>query len=80
VRGLGAGGVAAVVFSTATAAKDGWVAMTSGLEESVPEGLILGTLAGALAEGEENGTLEGRLRPAADLPSLDFVSVLQPIG
>ncbi len=78
VRGLGAGNVAAVVFSTATAAKEGWVAMTSGLEPSVPEGLILGTLSGALAEGEENGTLEGTLRPAADVNSLDFVAVLQP--
>ena len=76
VRGLGGGGVATVVFSTATAAKEGWVALTSGLEKSVPEGLVLGTLAGRLVEGEENGTLEGELRPAADLHSLDFVSVL----
>ncbi len=79
VRGLGGGDVAAVLFSTATAAKEGWVAMTSGLEQSVPEGLILGTLAGSLVEGEENGTLEGELRPAADLRSLDFVSVLRRV-
>lgn len=79
VRGIGAGRVVSVVFSTATAAKEGWVAMTSGLEGSVPEGLILGTLAGELAEGGENGTLEGELRPATDLRSLDFVSVLRRV-
>jgi rod shape-determining protein MreC len=79
VRGVGGGNVATVVFSTATAAKEGWVAMTSGLEQSVPEGLMLGTLAGSLVEGEENGTLEGALRPAADLRSLDFVSVLRRV-
>ena len=76
VRGVGAGGVSAVVFSTDTAAKEGWIAMTSGLEPSVPEGLVLGTLVGTLVEGDENGTLEAELRPATDLESLDFVSVL----
>lgn len=76
VRGLGAGAVSAVVFSTATAVKEGWIAMTSGLEGAVPEGLLLGEVAGRLGEGEENGTLEGRLKPAADLDSLDYVSVL----
>lgn len=76
VRGTGAGGVAAVVFSSTTAAKEGWVAMTSGLEKSIPPGLILGTIAGRLTEGEESGTLEAELRPAADLDSLDFVTVL----
>ncbi|MCD8349948.1 MAG: hypothetical protein LUC93_04975 [Planctomycetaceae bacterium] len=76
VRGVGAGRVAGVIFSTATAAKEGWVAMTSGLEGSIPEGLLLGTLVGQLVEGDEGGTLEGELRPAADLASLDFVSVL----
>lgn len=76
VRGLGGGSVSTVVFSTATVAREGWIAMTSGLEASIPEGLILGTVAGRMAEGEENGTLEAELRPAADLSSLDFVTVL----
>ncbi|MCC8108363.1 MAG: rod shape-determining protein MreC [Planctomycetes bacterium] len=76
VRGIGAGDVAAVIFSSATAAKEGWIAMTSGLEGTVPEGLIIGTLAGSLVEGEESGTLEARLRPVVDLTSLDFVSVI----
>ena len=76
VRGVGGGSVSTVVFSTATPVKAGWVAMTSGLEPSIPEGLILGTVAGAMAEGAENGTLEAELRPAADLASLDFVTVL----
>lgn len=76
VRGLGAGGVATVVFSSATPVKEGWLAMTSGLEGTVPAGLLLGTVTGRLVEGEENGTLEARLQPAADLDSLDYVSVL----
>lgn len=76
VRGTGGGGVAAVVFSTTTAAKEGWVAMTSGLEKSIPADLIIGTVSSRLSEGEESGTLEAELRPAADLDSLDFVSVL----
>lgn len=76
VRGVGGGHVAAVIFSTATAAKEGWVAMTSGLDGVIPEGLVLGTLVGQLVEGDENGTLEGELRPAVDLSSLDFVTVL----
>ncbi len=76
VRGIGAGDVAAVIFSSATAAKEGWIAMTSGLEGTIPEGLIVGTLAGNLVEGEESGTLEARLRPVVDLTSLDFVSVI----
>lgn len=76
VRGAGGGIVSAVVFSTDTAAKSGWVAMTSGLEPSIPEGLLLGTIAGQMIEGDENGTLEAELRPATDLTSLDFVTVL----
>ncbi len=76
VRGLGGGAVAAVVFSSGVAAKEGWLAMTSGLEGSIPAGLLLGTLAGRLVEGEESGTLEAELRPVADLTSLDFVTVL----
>lgn len=76
VRGAGGGVVSAVVFSTDTAAKEGWIAMTSGLEPSIPEGLLLGTISGGMIEGEENGTLEAELRPATDLNSLDFVTVL----
>ncbi len=76
VRGTGAGVVSAVLFSTDTAAKEGWIAMTSGLEPSIPEGLLLGTISGGMIEGEENGTLEAELRPATDLNSLDFVTVL----
>lgn len=76
VRGLGGGEVATVIFSSSTAAKEGWLAMTSGLEKSVPEGLLLGTVSSRPAAGDESGTLEARLRPAADLESLDFVTVL----
>lgn len=76
VRGLGGGDVATVIFSPATAAKEGWIAMTSGLEKSIPEGLLIGTVSSRPVEGDESGTLETRLRPAADLNSLDFVTVL----
>jgi cell shape-determining protein MreC len=76
VRGAGAGVVSSVIFSTDSPAKEGWIAMTSGLEPLIPEGLILGTVAGRMVEGEENGTLEAELRPATDLTSIDFVTVL----
>ncbi len=76
VRGAGAGVVSSVIFTTDTPAKEGWIAMTSGLEPDIPEGLLLGTVAGAMIEGEENGTLEAELRPATDLTSVDFVTVL----
>lgn len=76
VRGTAGGGVAAVVFSSSTPAKEGWIAMSSGLEPSIPAGLVIGVLDGRFSEGEESGTLETELRPAADLDSLDFVAVL----
>lgn len=76
VKGTGGGDVSVVIFSSSTAAKEDWVAMTSGLEKSIPEGLLLGTLVGRPAEGEESGTLEAALKPATDLSSLDFVAVL----
>ena len=77
VQGGGGGDVSAVVFSSDTAAKEGWVAMTSGLEPAIPEGLILGTLQSRPVEGGESGTMEAALRPEADLSSLDFVAVLR---
>lgn len=76
VRGAGAGVVSAVVYSTDTPAKEGWIAMSSGLEPEIPEGLLLGTVVGDMVEGEENGTMEAELRPATDLTSIDFVTIL----
>lgn len=76
-QGTGAGRVKAVVFSSASPAHEGWLAMTSGLEKTVPEGLLLGTLSGDFREGMESGTLEARLYPAVDLATLDFVVVLK---
>lgn len=80
VKGMGGGEVAAVIFSSSTAAKEGWIAMTSGLEKGVPEGLMLGTVGGRAVQGDESGTLEVRLRPAVDLGSIDFVTVLSGTG
>ncbi len=76
VKGAGAGEVRAIVFSSGTAAKEGWFATTSGLEPSVPEGLVIGTLTGEFFDGEESGTMEAYLRPATDLSSLDYVAVV----
>lgn len=76
VQGTGRGGVKAVLFSTGSGASPGWVALTSGLERGVPEGLVVGTVAGDFIEGTEAGTLEAELRPRADLASLDYVTVL----
>ena len=76
VRGAGDGEVRAIVFSSATAAKTGWAVTTSGLEAAVPEGLLIGAIAGPFGEGLESGTTEAELRPATDLSSLDFVAVV----
>lgn len=76
IQGAGAGMVNAIVFSSSTPAQDGWLAMTSGLEKSVPEGLMLGTLSGDFREGAESGTMEARLTPALDPATLDFVAVV----
>lgn len=76
VRGGGAGGVLAIVFSSVSEAQPGWVAMTSGLEKDIPAGLLLGDLAGRFEDGEESGTMEAVLRPRVDLQSVDFVTVL----
>lgn len=76
VRGIGGGAVSAILFSPESAAKEGWVATTSGLEKSIPENLLLGRLAGRFVEGEESGTVEAELRPEIDLTSLDFVAVV----
>lgn len=76
VRGAGGGDVRAVVFSTATAAKEGWLVVTSGLEKDIPGDLVMGQVSGVFHAGEEDGTLEARLRPPVDLANLDFVTVL----
>lgn len=76
VRGGGAGEVLAVVFSGGSGAKEGWLAMTSGLEKQIPEGLFLGTVSGPFNSGTEDGTMEAELRPEAELSTLDFVTVV----
>lgn len=76
VQGSGRGGVKVVLFSSGSEASPGWVALTSGLEKGVPEGLVVGMVAGDFVEGEEAGTLEAELRPRADLNALDYVTVL----
>ncbi len=76
VQGEGGGRVKSIIFSSESAAKEGWVAMTSGLEKDIPEGLILGRLACRFVEGAEGGTMEAALRPGVDLTSLDFVAVV----
>ena len=76
VQGLGGGGSKIVFFSTGSAAHPGWTALTSGLEKGIPEGLLVGTVAGELSEGVENGTLEADIRPYADLTSIDYVAVI----
>ena len=76
VRGGGGGDVRAIVFSSGSAAKEGWLAMTSGLEKQIPEGLLLGTVAGGFEPGLEDGTQEALLRPFAELSTLDYVTVV----
>lgn len=76
VRGVGAGGIRAIVFSSSTAAAEGWIGMTSGLEASIPEGFIIGTVTSRFEEGMESGTLEAELRPAIDPATLDYVVVV----
>lgn len=76
VQGVGAGVAKAIVFSPESAAQEGWLVMTSGLEKGVPEGLLLGRLAGRFVSGEESGTMEAELRPDVELASIDFVAVL----
>lgn len=76
VRGVGSGGVRAIVFSSSTDAAEGWLAMTSGLEASIPEGFIIGTVNSRFEEGLESGTLEAELRPAIDPSTLDYVVVV----
>ncbi len=75
-QGAGGGRVKAILFSSESAVKEGWTAMTSGLEKEIPEGLLIGTLAGRFAEGTESGTMEAELRPGVDLASLDYVAVV----
>lgn len=76
VQGAGGGRVRVVLFSSDAAVKEGWLAMTSGLEKEIPEGMLLGQVAGRLVEGVESGTMEADLRPAVPLDSLDFVAVI----
>ncbi len=76
VQGAGHGGVKVVLFSTGSAASPGWQALTSGLEKGIPEGLLVGAVAGNFVEGVEAGTLEAELKPHADLSALDYVAVL----
>lgn len=76
VRGLGAGRAGAVIFSPSTPVGSGWVAQTTNLDPRVPEGLIIGTVRTAFEEGSENGTVEARLEPAADLQYLDWVAIV----
>lgn len=76
IRGGGGGEVLAIAFSSGSGAKEGWVAMTSGLEKQIPEGLLLGTVSGSFESGSEDGTMEAPIRPAADLSALDFVTVV----
>lgn len=76
VQGVGGGQVRIILFSSDAAVKEGWLAMTSGLEKEIPEGMLLGSVASRLAEGVESGTMEAELRPAVELDSLDFVAVI----
>lgn len=76
VRGGGGGTVLAIVFSSGTAAKEGWLAVTSGLEEHIPDGLDIGRVVGGFGPGTEDGTLEAVLSPDVELANLDFVTVL----
>lgn len=76
VRGARAGTVRIITFSSDTGAREGWVAMTSGLEKQIPAGLVLGAVASSFVDGEESGTMEAELRPMTDLSSLDYVAVI----
>lgn len=76
VQGTGQGGIKAVLFSTGSPASPSWLALTSGLEDGIPEGLLVGSVAGNFIEGEESGTLEAELKSAANLTALDYVTVL----
>lgn len=76
VRGDGGGEVLAIVFSSGTAAKEGWTAITSGLEKDIPGGLDIGRVSGVFHSGSEDGTMEAELTPAVELANLDFVTVL----
>lgn len=79
VQGLGRDGVKIVLFSTGSVARPGWVAMTSGLEKGIPEGLLVGVVASDFSEGTENGTLEAELKPQLDLLTLDYVTVVKRV-
>ena len=76
VRGFGGGRVRAILFSSESAVREGWIAVTSGLEKGIPAGLILGRLMERFSEGEESGTQEAALAPGTDITSLDFVAVV----
>jgi cell shape-determining protein MreC len=76
VRGAGGGRVRSILFSSESEAREGWLAVTSGLEKGVPAGLILGRLMERFSDGEESGTLEAGIAPGRDLASLDFVAVV----
>jgi cell shape-determining protein MreC len=76
VRGGGGGRVRSIIFAPDEEAREGWLALTSGLEKGIPEGLIIGSLTDRFVEGEESGTMETGLSPAADLASLNFVAVV----
>ncbi len=76
VQGTGQGGIKAVLFSTGSPASPGWLALTSGLEDGIPEGLLVGLVASDFVEGEEAGTLEAELKATANLTALDYVTVL----
>jgi cell shape-determining protein MreC len=76
VQGAGFGDVKAVVFSSGSNATTGWIATASGLEGQIPEGILIGTVAGDFHEGVENGTVEAQLTPFANLNGLDYVTVI----
>jgi cell shape-determining protein MreC len=76
LRGAGGGKIKAIIFFPESPAREGWLAMTSGLEKGIPAGLILGHLAERFSKGGESGTMEAELNPGTELGSLDFVAVV----
>ncbi|MDR1612543.1 MAG: rod shape-determining protein MreC [Planctomycetota bacterium] len=75
-QGSGLGEIRAVVFSSGSDATTGWLATTSGLEDGIPEGILIGTVAGEFYEGRENGAVEAQLTPFVNLNGLDYVTVI----
>ncbi|MDR1518639.1 MAG: hypothetical protein LBU23_00635 [Planctomycetota bacterium] len=77
LRGAGGGKIKAIVFFSESAAREGWLAMTSGLEKGIPAGLILGRLAERFSTGDESGTMEAEIIPGVEFDALDFVAVVR---